>query len=341
VRDTCGIQAQLLTAANLSLSVRCRGLRPADVDDSFVKDRSLVRLWLMRQCVHIVPTEDLALYVSALGSSLNRIKRGWMERHGLQGEKVRMLVDAVVKALEAGPLTREELGQAVEATVGHEHTRWVTHSCGGVLTRACHEGAVCFDPLQGQRATFVRRDEVVGDWDPPEEMEARVRLTRRYLQAFGPARLQDFVNWSATTVREFKPVWDTLGDDVVKLEHEGGTLQMLEEDHEIASSLEPGNATVIMLGNFDSYLLGHKERTQVVDEGHRKEVFRKAGWVSPVILVDGRCAGTWPHDKKASRTAIEVRPLSGLPRETMASVRTEADDLGRFWDTGIELTHPR
>ena len=341
VRASCGIQAQQMNPARLSVRARTLRLEPRDVDDALWRDHSLVRLWAMRQCVHLLPAVDLPLYVAALGSSLSRINRGWMERYGMDEERSSALMDIVLEALEGGPLTREELGREVEGSARPEDIRWVTHSWGGILTRGCYKGELVFGPNKGQNTTFMRRDGALKEWDPPEEGEAKGILVRRYLHAYGPARVQDFVAWSATTVREFKPVWEALGDDVVDLEHGGRTVQMLCDDYEMASSLEPRGPVVNLLGHFDTYLLGHKERAQVVAEPRRKEVFRKAGWVSQTVIVDGRVAGTWKGERRAAGTRILVTPFKRLSMRVKKGIDREATDLSRFWDTEVEVEYER
>jgi hypothetical protein len=295
----------------------------------------------MRQCVHILPTEDLPLYVAAIGSSLHRIYRGWLEKHGMDERRIRTLLDVALEALEGGPLTREELGGEIKGRVPPEDVKWVTSSWGGILTRGCYDGELVFGPMRGQKTTFMRRDQVLKAWDPPEEREAREMLVRRYLHAYGPARVQDFVNWSATTVKEFRPVWEGLNGDVVELDMDGRRLLMLLDDYEVASSLEPEDPVVNLLGHFDTFLLGHKERTQVVDEERRKLVFRKAGWVSQVVLVDGRCVGTWSRDQKAGSSFISIEPFHRLPKGVRPEIRREAEDLGRFWGTKVKVKYSR
>ena len=340
VRDSGGIQAQVMNAARLSIRVRTQGLRPQHVNDAMWKDHSLVRLWCMRQCVHLLPTSDLPLYVAALGSSLNRINRGWLERNGMDKERTRVLLNVALEALEGGPLTREELGREVKGSVRPEEVKWVTSSWGGILTRGCYTGELIFGPMRGQNTTFIRRDQVLKDWDPPEEKEAKETLVRRYLHAYGPARVQDFVNWSATTVKEFKPVWEDLDDGVVELQKDGNRLLMLRDDYEIASSLEPEGPVVNLLGHFDTYLLGHKERTQVVEERNRKLVFRPAGWIYPVVLVNGMALGNWSADAKAKATTIDVEPFGRFPKGVRPAIRQEAKDLGRFWGTKVSVEYP-
>jgi hypothetical protein len=247
-----------------------------------------------------------------------RITQHWYEDAGLTHEVRRRMMDAALEAMEAGPKTRKELA---------------------VMKQGFMEGDLVFGPSRGQNVTFMRRDHVVPDWDPPSKEEALRTLMRRYLHAYGPARVQDFVAWTASTVRECRPVWASLADETVDVEHRGRTCQMMTEDAEVAASLEPEDPTVRLLGHFDTFLLGHKERTQVVDEDHRKLVFRPAGWIYPVVLVDGIAMANWSAKARAKTTTIKVEPFRGLPKGVRPAIRREAKDLGRFWGTKVSVEY--
>lgn len=336
VRDSGGIQAQVMNAAKLSLRARTNGLSPEMVDGA-LDDGRLVKLWTMRHTVHIIATEDLPVYVSALGESLMRITQSWYEGAGLTAEVRREMMDAALEALESGPLTRKELADAVEPRIGSRHRRWVEGSWGGVMKQGFLEGDLVFGPSRGGNVTFMRRDHLLSDWDPPSKEEALAELMRRHLHAYGPARVQDFVKWTASTVGECRPVWESLFDETVEVQHLGRECRMLAEDHELASSMEPESPQVQLLGHFDTYLLGHVERTQVVDERHRKKVFRPAGWVYPVVLVDGMAVGNWSQNAKARSTDVLVKPFGRLGKGVRPAIRREAKDLARFWGTKVNL----
>jgi len=66
VRDVCGVQAQLPSGAEIALWARIRGLTRDDVERALWKDRSIVRTWAMRGTVHLLPADDLSVYVAAL-----------------------------------------------------------------------------------------------------------------------------------------------------------------------------------------------------------------------------------------------------------------------------------
>ena len=68
VRDVCGLQAHLLSAAELALSARVAGVTQEDVRDALWVKKTLVRAWTVRGTIHVIPADDLPLWVSALGT---------------------------------------------------------------------------------------------------------------------------------------------------------------------------------------------------------------------------------------------------------------------------------
>src|SRR5215472_13347251 len=64
-RDVCGVQAQIMSAAQLQLWARNHTITPAAVNDALWKTRTLVKTSLMRQTLHLIPTEDFSLYIAA------------------------------------------------------------------------------------------------------------------------------------------------------------------------------------------------------------------------------------------------------------------------------------
>jgi len=339
VRDSGGIQAQVMGAARLQVRARTTGLLPDMVDAALEVDRTLVKVWAMRHTVHILPTQDLPMYVAALGGSLLRINNSWYARAGLTPDIQEDIMDAALDALEAGPMTRKDLADAVEPRIGSKHRRWVEGSWGGVVKKGFLEGTLVFGPSRGQNATFMRRDQLLPEWDPPSKDEAMAQLMRRYLHAYGPARVQDFVAWTASTVRECRPVWETLADETVEVDHLGRACQMLAGDAEVAASLEVETPQVQLLGHFDTFLLGHKERTQVVEERHRKRVMRPAGWIYPVVLVDGMAVGNWSQEAKAGAATVTVEPFGRLAKGVRPAIRREAKDLARYWGTSVDVAY--
>src|SRR5689334_5207867 len=65
VRATCGIHAQVMAAAELSLAARIDDLRRQDVHEALWRDRSLAKAWTIRGTLHLHPAGELPLWFAA------------------------------------------------------------------------------------------------------------------------------------------------------------------------------------------------------------------------------------------------------------------------------------
>jgi len=109
VRDVCGVQAQVMSAARIALWARIAGLADEDIDRALEADRSLVRTWAVRGTVHILASEDLPLYIAVIKETIHRTFEAWLVRQGLHVSQIRALNEAIVEALSRGPCTRDEI----------------------------------------------------------------------------------------------------------------------------------------------------------------------------------------------------------------------------------------
>jgi hypothetical protein len=88
---------------------------------------------------------------------------------------------------------------------------------------------------------------------------------------------------------------------------------------------------------FDAFLLGHKDKAHLVDAAHYKRVYRPQGWLSPVVLVDGRVAGVWSHERKGERLLLTIEPFARPSKAVRDGIEEEAEDVARFLDARLEL----
>jgi winged helix DNA-binding protein len=112
---------------------------------------------------------------------------------------------------------------------------------------------------------------------------------------------------------------------------------MLSEDLP-SLARERRDTTVRLLAGFDVYVAGTRPHDSLVEPRYKDSVFRKAGWISPVLSIGGSIAGVWSQEKRGGRVVVSVelfRRLSGAQRR---SVGDEADRLGRFLATPATVT---
>jgi hypothetical protein len=113
VRDVGLIQAQVLSAAEIGLCLRVRGITAADVRRELYQRRSLVKTWSLRGTLHLVPADELAFWAAAArGLEPFWEAREWLAKHDLTPRRAGALFDAIADALDGRCLTRAELVDA-------------------------------------------------------------------------------------------------------------------------------------------------------------------------------------------------------------------------------------
>jgi len=338
VGDVCGVQAQVTAMARIALWARLRDLTVDDVEQALVRKRTIVKTWSMRGALHLLPSNELLLYLRGLMPTRLPREQRWIQGAGLKEEETTAMI---IEALKEGPVTRAQLVSLLAKELGTKTKDWFDGGWGRetlgsntswqLVRPAVMRGLVCFGPSHGQEITFTRVDEWLREpLSMPSEEKAEDALVRRHLHAFGPADAKDLWSWSGVYVRRIRVILDRLRDELVEVDmgrRRGFLLRKDLPDLEKASS-EPG--IVRLLPSFDPFLLGHRDRDYLVDRAHYKQVYKDQGWLAPVVLVDGRVAGTWSYQRHPRKLAVEVKMFAAFKKETRAKAKEEAYDLARF-----------
>jgi len=326
VGEIGGVQAQVMSAAELQAAVRV-DCRVEDVRDALWKRKTLAKTWLMRGTLHLVPAEDLPLFTAAIRARSMQVRNSWLKFVQLSEPEFWDVVEAIGQALDGQVLTRDEL----VARVGNgrsERIREVMKSgWGGILKPVARRGLLCFGPSRGQSVTFVRPQQWFGSWREIDPDRALVEVARRYLRAYGPATKEDFTRWMGSWTGVGKAAWAGLADELVGVTIEGGRADVLSVDVKLISK-QRVEESIQLLPPFDPYVMGHSSRDHIVEAANLSKVSRTAGWISAVVLVDGKVAGTWKHVVAGDAgLRITVEPFRRLSAKTTAGVRRKAESL--------------
>src|ERR1700736_5093051 len=65
----CGLHAQLMSSAELTVWARVEDLDRRAVQRALWEDRTLVKTWAMRGTLHLLPADELSLWHAALSTS--------------------------------------------------------------------------------------------------------------------------------------------------------------------------------------------------------------------------------------------------------------------------------
>src|SRR5262245_58582534 len=91
----CGLHAQLMSSAELTLWARVEGLDRNAVQRALWGDRTLVKMWAMRGTLHLLPSDELPLWHAALGTNRRYLKPAlWKKYFGITLEEL----DQITKA---------------------------------------------------------------------------------------------------------------------------------------------------------------------------------------------------------------------------------------------------
>jgi hypothetical protein len=318
------VQAQVMSAAELQVAVRV-DCTVEDVRDALWKQKSLVKTWLMRGTLHLTPAADLPLYTAAMSRRWIKPSQAWLKYFEVSEAEVWTMAEAIGQALDGSPRTREEL-IAIVAKGKPERVREALRSgWGGMLKPAARNGWLCFGPSRGQSVTFVSPRSWLGSWRQLDPEQALVEVARRYVRAYGPANKPDFAYWWGHWTGVGAAGWAGLEAELVPVMVEGWRAHMLAIDLNHIPARPPGTS-VQLLPHFDPFLLGHRNRDHLFEAEHRSKVSRTAGWISPVVLVDGRVEAVWAYTLTRQRMRVEIKPFVTLAPKVVkqAGARVEA-----------------
>jgi uncharacterized protein YcaQ len=340
VEDICGLQAQVPATPYFSLWNRIENFQNTLLDKALYKDKTLVKEWCMRGTLHIIPSKDLPIYNKAL-------KKMWFEHHGRfmrapewppAEERRKVVYPKIFEALAQRTLTRKELNDKVRSSLKDGSLPYdrLFSGWGGVLKETGYEGMTVHAQPRGRESHFARLDKWLPNvnLDSVDEEEAQEKLLLKYLRGYGPASQQDFALWSGLVADDAKRAIENASSQLSHVGIEGvkGEFLLLEENRKTLESMDlDEKAPPRLLPKYDSVLLGHRDRTRIIQEEHRKTVFKpKVGDIAATLLLDGRIAGTWRHKRTKKTLSITVESFEKMSREDIEQAESEAKELSQF-----------
>jgi len=318
VDEILGLNAQGAINVQMSLWNRVEDLDTSFISQALYADRTLVKTWVMRDTVHVIPTMRLPIYRRALEHSLMMEWNRWTVRTGTKESATSWepLYSEVLDALEDSPWTIRQLQDAMGWS-GIESRRLLSRLVREMSLRGliCH--AISSGPWHHATGyTFARVDKWLPNvnLDSVSEEEALRSLARRYLAAYGPASIRDCAYWTGMRMREARPIFDSMSDSLVEVvvpEHRG-TLLIHEDDASDLLDAAERPVYARLLPQFDALIMGH-------------------------MLVDGRVQGVWTLRRGKKLWRLELSPFNKLSEEDVEGVEAEVERLQKFTSFETEL----
>jgi hypothetical protein len=334
----CGVQAQVWSAAELAVALRQSTPDRESVNRDFA-GLALMKTWAMRGTLHLLKPSEAGAYLSLMENTGFWLKPSWQRVSGVTPRQIDELTEKVAAVLDGAVLTRDQLVTQIVADrrfAGMEDR--LRSGWGQVLKPLAWRGVLCHGPNQGNKITFTRPASQFPNWgNRPEPDEAAPAVIEAYLGAYGPATPETFDRWlslNGTSRPALRRWFEDLGDKLTEVDVEGRRALMLTGHVDELAGIAVCKGTRL-LGGFDQYILGPGTNDEVLlPKDHRAAVSRASGWISPIVVVNGRVVGVWavldrelvvtpfPDSGRLSRRALQqeaahVARASGLSRLTV------------------------
>jgi len=318
-----GIQAQDYSGAKWSIGLRLPDATESDVELA-LKNRRIIRTWLMRGTLHFAAMDDLFWMLELLAPRIIAANRRRYLELELDDNTLNKSNDIIIKALQqSGRLSRKELQAELELngiSVKGQRSAYI-------LQRASLEGLIC-------QSVLIKNNPVYSLTGKPEPgsgiksyEEALAELARRYFLSRGPATMQDFVWWSGLKVSDAKNGINAVKPQLAEYKIDGKTYLMSPESSAAKNKSEP----VRLIPGFDEFLLGYKERGASLDpEFNSRWCPGNNGMFYPLIIINGRAAGTWSGRIKKDKILIETEPFTRIDNSYKTALKDVSERYCRF-----------
>ena len=340
--------ARSVGGANPYLTLFARAGTRRETADSSVGKLEIHELPSARGCTYVVLSSDFALALTVAqdfgGGDMNTVRK-----LGVTDKEIDKLCEAVVSALNKGPLDPEELRDATggaSRNLGPEgKKKGVTTTLPLALGKLQTEGEIRRLPMNGRldqqryRYTLWRTNPLKkSKWSPGE---VYTELARRYFRWIGPATLAEFQWFSGLGVKAAKEAIAPL-----KLSADSGERMMLPVDREEFEKFKvPSKPQFVLTGSIDGMLLLRRDvKGLLAPEDFDRKIFGERGFMpaggvmdlpSHAILDRGRIVGVWEYDPGTDSIAWmsfigENRALKEAVQRAEVYVRSDLGDARSF-----------
>ncbi len=349
VRSVGWIHSPGCCSPYLSVWARLDKFQPASLDGLVFKKRKLVRLETLRGCTMLVPREDAPIALRVRSRTFTDLAREARTLLPINAKEIDQLKDAVIRAMESGLTTRDEIRDAVPSHLVRDFPLrlkriGLTGSVSLAIRVLEEDGRIVkvqsIKHLNSTESKYGLLSEVLPEVDPfqlkPEI--ANIELAKLYFRSEGPARVKDFAWWAGINVtdaiRAAQEIQPSL--EPIKVTSSKDQFLMNGSDLEEFADFTPDNSTVNLIPYRDIYLKGQREVVdRFVSSDHSDKPF--ARWRGKLIndpiatvIWNGQVVGVWEWDSSAQGALNFELFEKGIAKPDLNRISKRAAKLARF-----------
>ena len=329
VHAMIAVQAQYAASIPFAIHARCPSAPNGWTEQALLTQRSLIKTWCLRGTLHALAADDLALLTGAFVGYHHSVERVVLKMSGIDAAAWHAIKQETMQALAPGPLDRSALHAAVP---GLRNVPWI--GWGEDVKDLAYQGELLMVGSKGARPVFARRDTWLPglDFRPRSTAEAHEELLIRYLHAFAPATLADITHWSGLPNAALRAVIRRSASLFVTVTMNGTErpLIALAEDEDVLTGPLPDVPQVSILPKFDALMLAWIDPSRMLDGRDHAAVFRPAGQIEAIVLLQGEAAATWRVTRAATTAGFTAAPLRNIGTRARKQVTTEFERLGAW-----------
>lgn len=320
IEHLVGMQAQSPNTPYVGLWSRTAGFQIDDLS-SLYRSHDVVRIAAMRSTIHLVSARDCIALRKAVQPVIDRLFNGGYAKL-LQGIDLDEMAALGRKAVEAQPMTFSQISR-------HLASKWPDRN-----PQALAYGMRALVPLiqvpprgiwgESGQASHTSAESWITT-ECPSTMTVE-ELVKRYLAAFGPASVRDFQAWSGLT--RMSDTLEAMSAGLVRFRSEDGV-----ELFDLPDAPRPRGdvaAPVRFLPEWDNALLSHSDRSRIIADEFRKNVYTINGQIPGTVLVDGFVRGRWRIERDKNKSTLRIERFNRWSSAEKESVTEEGRQLLDF-----------
>ena len=329
VGRACCFQAQILSSSQLAVGLRVQSGTHDHLERAMWQDRVIVKTYGPRHTLHLVSAKDYPLWMAAMRAA-----------YGIP-RTPDFVSKAIGDSLDGRTLTRAELANSVERSLGARAPAGLRSAWGDHFRRPAYLGLLCFAKSEGQRVRFARADQWLPNWEDVDENGALLEVCRRYIRTFGPVTPRDFSRFLLIDLERAKSLFHSLGAELTEVKVGRSTCWM-----ETANLDRPEPLTephVRLVPQYDPYVLNSQPRKAVVPDWSRALIKtfgqgRNEGAVGvPTVLINGEVAGIWQHDQAGGPVKVTIDCFVDVDDAIADALEAEAAKVAGYFGRDPEL----
>lgn len=315
------MQAQDYPAAKWAICLRAPHCHDGDIEQAF-NEGLFVRTHVLRPTWHFVAPEDIRWMLALSAPRVHAVNAYYYRQLGLDAKIFSRSCAMIQRALTGRTLTRAELAVHLKrARIPADGLK-----LGYLMMHAELDGVICSGPRRGRQFTYALLDERVPAAKSRDREESLATLAKRYFASHGPATVRDFSWWSGFTLTESQRAVDAVRPALDSAMINGLTYWSAGDSAKPSPKLP-----IMLLPNYDEYLIAYKDRAAVVDADRAANIAARANSaLANHVIIDGRLAGGWSRTITGNSVRIEVSPFRKLTLAQMRGLAQAVDVYGEF-----------